>query len=105
VDQAKAQPAGGLPATSKIAQEVRQNSLKITVVAYRQPVARAGIELIRGSASDSALDTLLERGLVERNAHQLLVTTRAFLDYAGLRDLADLPSPGADEATGGHAGA
>jgi segregation and condensation protein B len=77
----------------------------LAVVAYRQPIARAGIELIRGSASDSALDTLLERGLVERNAHQLLVTTRAFLDYAGLRDLADLPSPGADEATGGHAGA
>jgi segregation and condensation protein B len=74
----------------------------LAVVAYRQPVARAGIELIRGSASDSALDTLLERGLVERNAHQLLVTTRAFLDYAGLRDLADLPSPGVDDSTGGN---
>jgi segregation and condensation protein B len=64
----------------------------LAIVAYRQPIARAGIELIRGSASDSALDTLLERGLIERNAHQLLVTTRAFLDYAGLRDLADLPT-------------
>jgi chromosome segregation and condensation protein ScpB len=37
------------------------------------------------------LDTLLERGLIERNAHQLFATTRAFLDYAGPRDLADLP--------------
>jgi segregation and condensation protein B len=64
----------------------------LAIVAYRQPIARAGIELIRGSASDSALDTLLERGLVKRNAHQLLVTTRAFLDHAGLRDLADLPA-------------
>jgi segregation and condensation protein B len=63
----------------------------LAIVAYRQPIARAGIELIRGSASDSALDTLLERGLIERNAHQLFVTTRAFLDHAGLRDLADLP--------------
>jgi segregation and condensation protein B len=63
----------------------------LAIVAYRQPIARAGIELIRGSASDSALDTLLERGLIERNAHQLLVTTRAFLEHAGLRDLADLP--------------
>jgi Segregation and condensation complex subunit ScpB len=46
---------------------------------------------LRGSASDSALDTLLERGLIEHNANRLLVTTRAFLDCAGLRDVADLP--------------
>jgi segregation and condensation protein B len=74
----------------------------LAIVAYRQPIARAGIELIRGSASDSALDTLLDRGLVERNAHQLLVTTRAFLDHAGLRDLADLPplSNAVDESAG-----
>jgi chromosome segregation and condensation protein ScpB len=31
------------------------------------------------------------RGLVEFDQHHLLVTTRAFLDFAGLRDLADLP--------------
>jgi segregation and condensation protein B len=64
----------------------------LAIVAYRQPIAHAGIELIRGSASDSALDTLLDRGLIERNAHQLLVTTRAFLELMGLRDLADLPA-------------
>jgi segregation and condensation protein B len=64
----------------------------LAIIAYRQPIARAGIELIRGSASDSALDTLLDRALVARNAHQLFVTTRAFLDYVGLRDLADLPT-------------
>ncbi len=66
----------------------------LTIVAYRQPIARAGIELIRGSASDSALDTLLQRGLVEHNQHHLLVTTRAFLALASLRDLADLPPLG-----------
>ena len=43
-------------------------------------------------------------GVIERNAHQLLVTTRTFLDYAGLRDLADLPSPGEVDSTGDHAG-
>jgi segregation and condensation protein B len=63
----------------------------LAVVAYRQPIARAGIELIRGSAADSALGTLLEPALIERNAHQLFVTTRAFLDHAGLRDPVDLP--------------
>jgi chromosome segregation and condensation protein ScpB len=30
------------------------------------------------------------RGLVAVDQHHLLVTTRAFLDFAGLRDLADL---------------
>ena len=63
----------------------------LAIIAYRRPIARAGIERIRGSASDSALKTLVQRGLVEHNQHHLLVTTRAFLDYANLRDLADLP--------------
>jgi segregation and condensation protein B len=69
----------------------------LAVIAYRQPIARAGIELIRGSASDSALDTLVERGLVAHNQHHLLMTTRASLDLTGLRDLADLPTLSAAE--------
>ena len=64
----------------------------LAIVAYRQPVARSGIELIRGSASDSAIATLLERRLIAHNPHHLFVTTRAFLEFAGLRDLADLPA-------------
>ncbi len=68
----------------------------LAIVAYRQPVARSGVEFIRGSASDSALDTLLQRGLIEHNAHHLLVTTRAFLEFAGVRDIADLPPLGED---------
>lgn len=70
---------------SKAAMEV------LAIVAYKQPIARAGIEHIRGTTSDSALDTLLIRGLVEFDQHHLLITTRAFLDFACLRDLADLP--------------
>src|SRR5207247_1586321 len=62
----------------------------LATVAYRQPIARAGIELITASAS--ALDSLLDRAIVARNAHQLFVTTRGFLDVMGLRDLADLPA-------------
>jgi segregation and condensation protein B len=64
----------------------------LAVVAYKQPIARAGVEHIRGSDSDSALHTLLVRGLVEFDQHHLLVTALAFLDLAGLRDLADLPA-------------
>ncbi len=63
----------------------------LAIVAYRQPIIRAGVELIRGSASDSALDSLLQRRLIEHNPHHLLVTTRAFLDLFGFRDLADMP--------------
>jgi segregation and condensation protein B len=70
---------------SKVALEV------LAIIAYRQPIARAGVELIRGSASDSALDSLLQRRLIEHNPHHLLVTTRVFLDLFGFRDLADLP--------------
>jgi hypothetical protein len=69
----------------------------LAIVAYRQGIARGGIEHIRGSSSDSALDTLLQRGLVVHNEHHLLVTTRAFLDLAGLRDLADLPQQMSDD--------
>ena len=64
----------------------------LAIVAYRQPIARSSIEFIRGSASDSALDTLLQRGLIEHTAHHLLVTTREFLELAGLRALSDLPN-------------
>ncbi|MBV9169493.1 MAG: SMC-Scp complex subunit ScpB, partial [Chloroflexi bacterium] len=64
----------------------------LAVVAYRQPIARSGVEHIRGSASDSAIATLLERGLIAHNPHHLFVTTRAFLEFVGLRDLADLPT-------------
>ena len=63
----------------------------MAIVAYKQPIARAGIERIRGTNSDSALDTLLMRELVTLNDARLFVTTRAFLDFASLRDLADLP--------------
>jgi segregation and condensation protein B len=80
-------------ALSKAALEV------LAIVAYRQPIARSGIELIRGSASDSALDKLVERGLVTRNQHGLFVTTRAFLEVMGLRDLADLPPLGVPDQT------
>ena len=63
----------------------------LAIIASRQPIARSGIQFIRGSASDSALDTLLQRGLIAHNPQHLFVTTRAFLALAGLRDLVDLP--------------
>ena len=66
----------------------------LAIIAYRQPIARSGIELIRGTASDSAIATLLERGLIEHSRHHLYVTTPAFLEDTGFRDLADLRALG-----------
>jgi segregation and condensation protein B len=63
----------------------------LAIVAYKQPIARSGIERIRGANSDSALETLVMRGLVAVDEARLFSTTRAFLDLASLRDLADLP--------------
>jgi len=71
----------------------------LAIIAYKQPITRTGIETIRGTASDSALDTLLARGLVQFDEAHLFTTTRAFLDVAGLRDLADLPPLVADDDT------
>ncbi|MDI6809529.1 MAG: SMC-Scp complex subunit ScpB [Candidatus Eisenbacteria bacterium] len=70
----------------------------VAVVAYRQPVTRAGIEQIRGVDVASVLATLLERGLiaVKGRAHGvgrplLYGTTQQFLTYFRLNDLSELP--------------
>jgi segregation and condensation protein B len=88
-------------ALSRAAMEV------LTIIAYRQPVTQAGIESIRGTSSDSALGSLLQRGLIAVDDHRLFTTTPAFLQYLGLRDLADLPplaDPGNPGAAAGAVG-
>jgi segregation and condensation protein B len=64
----------------------------VAIVAHHERIARSGVEHIRGSASDSAIATLLERGLIAHSPHHVFVTTRPFLDLFGLRGLADLPA-------------
>ncbi len=71
----------------------------LALVAYRQPVTRGEIEEIRGvSVSSNIVRTLLERDWVRVIGHrdvpgrpELFGTTRAFLDYFGLKELDDLP--------------
>lgn len=72
----------------------------LAIVAYRQPVIRPDIDAIRGVNSDSALKTLLERGLVTISGRDegpgrplLYKTTLQFLKYFGLNNLQDLPDP------------
>jgi segregation and condensation protein B len=71
----------------------------LAIIAYRQPATRGEIEDIRGVAvSSGTLRTLLEREWVAVVGHKevpgrpaLYATTRAFLDYFGLRSLEALP--------------
>jgi len=78
----------GNPRPVQLSQAARE---VLAIVAYKQPIAWAGIERIRGTNSGSALDTLLTRELVALDDARLFRTTRAFLEFASLRDLADLP--------------
>ncbi|MDX2109909.1 MAG: SMC-Scp complex subunit ScpB [Verrucomicrobiota bacterium] len=71
----------------------------LAVVAYRQPVTRAELEAIRGVASDSAVNNLLEKELVQVIGRADLPgrpiqygTTEKFLDFCGLRSIEELPA-------------
>jgi segregation and condensation protein B len=70
----------------------------LAVVAYEQPVTRAEVEAVRGVNSDSAIATLIGRGLVAEVGRRetvgrpaLLATTAEFLRYLGLGSLEELP--------------
>lgn len=71
----------------------------LALVAYRQPVTRGEIEDVRGvTVSSHIIRTLQERDWIKVVGHKevpgrpaLFATTRAFLDYFNLQDLAQLP--------------
>lgn len=70
----------------------------LAIVAYRQPITRADIEIIRGVSCGEILRSLLERHLIkitgraeEVGRPMLYGTTRHFLEAFGLSSLKDLP--------------
>lgn len=70
----------------------------LAIIAYKQPVTRGQVECIRGVNSDSAVNRLVERGLVEECGHLdapgrpiLYRTTQNFLRCFGLSTPKDLP--------------
>lgn len=72
----------------------------LAIVAYKQPVSKSELEEIRGVNCDYALQKLLEKELVmiagrsEGPGRPLLyATSDKFMDYLGIRTLADLPKP------------
>jgi segregation and condensation protein B len=71
----------------------------LAIVAYRQPVTRPEVEEIRGVDSGAVLKALLERKLVkilgkkeEPGRPILYGSTREFLEFFALKDLASLPT-------------
>jgi segregation and condensation protein B len=70
----------------------------LAIVAYLQPVSRPELARIRGVASESAVGTLVERGLVEESGRSrfgatLYRTTELFQKLFGLAALDVLPDP------------
>jgi segregation and condensation protein B len=81
-----------LPALSNAALET------LAIVAYKQPITRGEIELMRGAGAGSTLETLQERELVKVIGRKevvgrpmLYATTEKFLLEFGLPDLESLP--------------
>ena len=71
----------------------------LAIVAYRQPVTRPEVEDIRGVDSGAVVKALLERRLIkilgkkeEPGRPILYGTTREFLEFFALKDLASLPT-------------
>lgn len=81
--------------TRKLSQAAMET---LAIVAYSQPVTRAGVASIRGVSSDSSINSLIEKGLVREAGVDntpgnptLYATTRTFLEKFGLRSVKDLP--------------
>ena len=70
----------------------------LAIISYRQPVTKAGVEHIRGVASDGVLHNLLKKKLITIKGRANTVgrplqygTTDEFLKFFGLNSLQDLP--------------
>ncbi|MEG8947406.1 SMC-Scp complex subunit ScpB [Rosettibacter firmus] len=91
----------GYLSTEKSKRRLSQAALEtLAIIAYKQPITKPEIELIRGVNSDYTLNTLLEKNLITIQGRAdtigrplLYVTTDEFLKYFGLRNISDLPKP------------
>lgn len=71
----------------------------LAIIAYRQPITRAEVEYLRGVDSGGVLKSLLDRRLIRILGKKdvpgkplIYGTTRDFLEFFGLQDLAGLPT-------------
>jgi segregation and condensation protein B len=70
----------------------------LSIIAYKQPVTKTEIEMIRGVNSDYTIQKLLEKDLVEISGRSegpgkplLYSTSDRFFDYFGMKNIGDLP--------------
>lgn len=72
----------------------------LSIIAYKQPISKTEIENIRGVNCDYAVQKLLDKGLVEIKGKaetigrpMLYGTAQKFMEYFGINDLSELPTP------------
>jgi segregation and condensation protein B len=70
----------------------------LAIIAYKQPVTKSELESIRGVSCDYSIQKLLEKELIAITGRSETVgkpllygTSEKFMDYFGLKSLADLP--------------
>lgn len=84
---------------TNIRQALSQAALEtLAIVSYKQPVTRIDIDDIRGVKSDSAVLTLVDKGLIKECGRMdvagrpiLYATTEEFLKNFGLNTIKDMP--------------
>ena len=92
------------PYVEKLLQPVQKQSLSqaimetLAVIAYRQPVTKAEIELVRGVKCDYSVQSLVAKGLIEEVGRKealgkpiLYGTTDSFLRHFCISSLSELP--------------
>lgn len=72
----------------------------LSIIAYKQPIIKSEIEKIRGVNCDYTVQRLLEKELIEIRGKSDAVgrpliyrTSKNFMEYFGINDLKDLPTP------------
>jgi len=72
----------------------------LSIIAYKQPITKSEIEKIRGVNCDYTIQKLLEKELIEIQGKSDSVgrpliygTSKNFMEYFGINDLKDLPTP------------
>ncbi|MFA4843069.1 MAG: SMC-Scp complex subunit ScpB [Candidatus Omnitrophota bacterium] len=76
----------------------RQALETLAIIAYKQPLTKGEIELLRNVNADGVLTSLLDKGLIRICGRKkspgrpyVFGTTRHFLEYFGLKSLEELP--------------
>ncbi|MCX8479610.1 MAG: hypothetical protein RL138_820 [Bacteroidota bacterium] len=70
----------------------------LAIIAYKQPISKTEIEMIRGVSADYSIQKLLEKELIviagrseQVGKPVLYATSNTFMDYFGLNSVDDLP--------------